>query len=83
MLFLTLSDEDGLVEVVMMPDMYRRFRRVLNECDGKAIIAEGVVEKERDALTLQTFSLSQYHSCRSDGERTAAQATKSPLCTHG
>jgi error-prone DNA polymerase len=42
--FLTLEDETGLVNVIVRPDVYERYRRVIRQ--SKALIIEGTLQKE-------------------------------------
>ncbi len=42
--FLTLEDETGLVNVIVRPDVYERYRRIIRQ--SKALVIEGTVQKE-------------------------------------
>jgi error-prone DNA polymerase len=42
--FLTLEDETGLVNVIVRPDVYERYRRVIRQ--SKALVIEGALQKE-------------------------------------
>ncbi len=42
--FLTLEDETGLVNIIVRPDVYERYRRVIRQ--SNALIIEGVIQKE-------------------------------------
>jgi error-prone DNA polymerase len=42
--FLTLEDETGLVNVIVRPDVYERYRRVIRQ--SKALVIEGTLQKE-------------------------------------
>jgi len=46
--FLTLEDETGLVNVIVRPDIYERFRRVIRQ--SQALIIEGVLQKEQGCI---------------------------------
>jgi len=52
MAFLTLSDEEGLVEATMFPDVYGRSRRILADGGLGPFVVEGVVESQYDALSI-------------------------------
>ncbi|MGD0475535.1 MAG: PHP domain-containing protein [Candidatus Velthaea sp.] len=42
--FLTLEDETGLVNVIVRPNVYERYRRIIRQ--SKALVIEGTVQKE-------------------------------------
>jgi error-prone DNA polymerase len=42
--FLTLEDETGLVNIIVRPDVYERYRRVIRQ--SKALVIEGTLQKE-------------------------------------
>jgi error-prone DNA polymerase len=42
--FLTLEDETGLVNVIVRPDVYERYRRIIRQ--SNALIIEGTLQKE-------------------------------------
>ncbi len=42
--FLTLEDETGLVNIIVRPDVYERYRRVIRQ--SQALIIEGTIQKE-------------------------------------
>ena len=42
--FLTLEDETGLVNVIVRPDVYERYRRVIRQ--SKSLVIEGTLQKE-------------------------------------
>jgi error-prone DNA polymerase len=42
--FLTLEDETGLVNVIVRPNIYERYRRVIRQ--SKALVIEGTLQKE-------------------------------------
>ena len=46
MLFLTLEDLDGLLDVVFFPDVYRRCRSALS--GGKLLLIEGVIQDDEE-----------------------------------
>lgn len=48
--FLTLEDEAGLVDVVVWPEVYRRYRRLLHA--ARLLLVEGVVQQEGGAANV-------------------------------
>jgi error-prone DNA polymerase len=48
--FLTLEDETGLVNVIVQPKIYERFRRTIRS--AQCLIVEGVLQKESGAIDL-------------------------------
>ena len=48
--FLTLEDETGLVNVIVRPDIYERYRRVIRT--SRMLVIEGVLQKEEGAIDL-------------------------------
>ncbi len=48
--FLTLEDETGLVNVIVRPDIYEKFRRVIRT--SNTLIIEGKLQKEAGAIDL-------------------------------
>ena len=48
--FLTLEDETGLVNVIVRPDVYARYRRVLRT--ASILVVEGVLQKEEGVIDL-------------------------------
>jgi error-prone DNA polymerase len=42
--FLTLEDETGLVNVIVRPDVYERYRRIIRQ--SKALVIEGTLQQE-------------------------------------
>ena len=42
--FLTLEDETGLVNIIVRPDVYERYRRVIRQ--SKALVIEGTLQQE-------------------------------------
>jgi error-prone DNA polymerase len=48
--FLTLEDETGLVNVIVRPDIYARYRRTIRS--SHCLIVEGVLQKESGAIDL-------------------------------
>jgi error-prone DNA polymerase len=46
--FLTLEDETGLVNVIVRPDVYARYRRTIRT--SHALVVEGVLQKESGAI---------------------------------
>lgn len=48
--FLTLEDETGLVNVIVNPKVYERYRRVIRS--SAALVIEGVLQKEQGTLDI-------------------------------
>ena len=48
--FLTLEDETGLVNVIVRPDVYERYRRVIRT--SSMLVIEGVLQKEQGTIDL-------------------------------
>ncbi len=48
--FLTIEDETGLVNVIVRPDVYERYRRVIRT--ASMIVIEGVLQKEQGTIDL-------------------------------
>ncbi|HTU71501.1 MAG TPA: PHP domain-containing protein [Candidatus Baltobacteraceae bacterium] len=48
--FLTLEDETGLVNVIVRPDVYERYRRVIRT--SNMLVIEGVLQKEAGTIDL-------------------------------
>src|SRR5471030_1628361 len=48
--FLTLEDETGLVNVIVRPDIYEQYRRIIRQ--SQALIIEGVLQKEQGCIDL-------------------------------
>ena len=48
--FLTLEDETGLVNVIVRPDVYERYRRVIRA--SSMLVIEGVLQKEQGTIDL-------------------------------
>jgi error-prone DNA polymerase len=48
--FLTLEDETGLVNVIVRPDVYERFRRTIRQ--STALVVEGVLQKDGGSIDL-------------------------------
>ncbi|GAC1411809.1 MAG: hypothetical protein NVSMB64_21810 [Candidatus Velthaea sp.] len=46
--FLTLEDETGLVNVIVRPDIYERFRRVIRQAN--ALVIEGALQKDQGCI---------------------------------
>jgi len=46
--FLTIEDETGLVNVIVRPDVYERYRRTIR--GSQCLIVEGVLQKESDCI---------------------------------
>jgi DNA-directed DNA polymerase III PolC len=52
MCFVTLSDEDGLFEVTLFPEAYRRHRAALADSGFGPYVVDGRVESQYDALSI-------------------------------
>jgi error-prone DNA polymerase len=48
--FLTIEDETGLVNVIVRPDIYEKYRRTIRS--SQCLIVEGVLQKESGAIDL-------------------------------
>ncbi|MGH7684738.1 MAG: OB-fold nucleic acid binding domain-containing protein, partial [Vulcanimicrobiaceae bacterium] len=48
--FLTLEDETGLVNVIVRPDVYERYRRTIKL--SEALIVEGTLQKESGCIDM-------------------------------
>ena len=48
--FLTMEDEDGLMTVIVKPDVYGRYYKVLRNCF--LLIVEGTIQKQGGILTV-------------------------------
>ncbi len=48
--FLTIEDETGLVNVIVRPDVYERYRRVIRT--ASMIVIEGVLQKEQGTIDM-------------------------------
>jgi error-prone DNA polymerase len=48
--FLTLEDETGLVNVIVRPDVYERYRRVIRQ--SKSLVIEGTLQKEYGVVNI-------------------------------
>jgi DNA-directed DNA polymerase III PolC len=72
MCFVTLSDEDGLFEMTLFPDAYRRARLVLAEGGFGPFIVEGRVESQYDAITLAATKVESLDRFRGERARAAA-----------
>jgi error-prone DNA polymerase len=46
--FLTLEDETGLVNVIVRPDIYEQYRRIIRQ--SQALVVEGVLQKEQGCI---------------------------------
>jgi len=49
-LFVTLQDEDGLMNVIVRPDVYERYYRVLRNCFS--LIVERTIQKQPGILNV-------------------------------
>jgi error-prone DNA polymerase len=48
--FITMEDEDGLMNVIVRPDVYQRYYKVLRNCFLP--IVEGTIQKQRGILNV-------------------------------
>jgi error-prone DNA polymerase len=48
--FLTLEDETGLVNIIVRPDVYERYRRVIRQ--SRALVIEGTLQKDTGVVDL-------------------------------
>jgi error-prone DNA polymerase len=48
--FITLEDEDGLMNVIVRPDVYKRYYKVMRNCF--LLIVEGTIQKQREVLNV-------------------------------
>ncbi len=48
--FITMEDEDGLMNVIVRPDVYQRYYKVLRNCF--LLIVEGTIQKQRGILNV-------------------------------
>ena len=48
--FLTIEDETGLVNVIVRPDIYEEYRRVIRT--SNMLVIEGVLQKEQGTIDL-------------------------------
>jgi error-prone DNA polymerase len=48
--FLTIEDETGLVNIIVRPDVYERYRRVIRT--SSMLVVEGVLQKEQGTIDL-------------------------------
>jgi error-prone DNA polymerase len=48
--FFTLEDEDGLMNVIVRPDVYQRYYKVLRNCF--LLIVEGAIQKQPGILNV-------------------------------
>lgn len=69
MLFLTLSDEDGLTEVVAMPAVYARLKFQIDEGVSGILIASGRAESNYGALNLMAESVTAFRPRGTAGHR--------------
>lgn len=49
--FLSLEDETGISNVIVNPDLYQRYRRVINR--GKFLCVEGVLQNQDHILSIK------------------------------
>jgi error-prone DNA polymerase len=55
--FITLEDEDGVVDVVVRPDVYTRYRPILHQ--ASVMIVEGVVQRKDGVVNLLALRVSE------------------------
>ncbi len=48
--FITLEDEEGLVNVIVKPDIYRRYYRPMR--DSALLIVEGTIQRQRGIVNV-------------------------------
>jgi error-prone DNA polymerase len=48
--FITMEDEDGLMNVIVKPDVYQRYYKVLRNCF--LLIVEGTIQKQSGILNV-------------------------------
>jgi error-prone DNA polymerase len=58
--FLTLEDETGYVNVIVRPDVYEKYRRVIRSCN--TLIIEGKLQKEQGAIDLLARAIYPFNS---------------------
>ncbi|MBV8637941.1 MAG: error-prone DNA polymerase, partial [Candidatus Eremiobacteraeota bacterium] len=58
--FLTLEDETGLVNVIVRPDVYEKFRRVIRT--SNTLVIEGKLQKEGGAIDLLARAVRSFES---------------------
>ena len=49
-MFITMEDEDGLMNVIVKPDVYGRYYKVLRNCF--LLIVEGTIQKQGGILNV-------------------------------
>ena len=49
-----MEDEDGLINVIVRPDVYQQYYKVLRNCF--LLIAEGTIQKQRGILNVLAVS---------------------------
>jgi len=69
--FLTLEDETGLANIVLRPQVYQRFRRVLHT--DQMVLVEGLLQREDGVTNLMARKVSSLHQVALD-----AAAAKRP-----
>ncbi len=57
--FLTLEDETGLVNVIVRPDVYERYRRTIRQ--STTVIVEGKLQKESGCIDVLAHKISPLH----------------------
>ena len=63
MAFLSLSDEDGVFEVTFFPNIWRRFKLMLNEHGMGPYVVDGIVEDQYDAITVTANRVQTLGEC--------------------
>jgi error-prone DNA polymerase len=57
--FLTLEDEDGLINVIVRPDVFERYREVIKTADF--LLIDGAVQSEFDVVNVLAYRLELLH----------------------
>ena len=65
--FITLEDEDGLIDVVVRPDVHERHRRILRE--AALLVVEGRVERQQGVASILAGRAASLPSLRALGVR--------------
>ncbi len=53
--FVTLEDEDGFINIVVRPDVYAEYRRVLRE--SPLVVVTGVVQRQKGVINVITHTV--------------------------
>jgi len=73
--FMSLSDEAGLFEVTLFPEIWRRSRRLLTEAGLGPFLVEGKVEAQCGAVSVAVESIEPLKNC-SRGEEPAGSESR-------